>query len=150
MDLKDFYRLLLKNLPLVLVCTFLGIAVAAGITYAQTPIYQSNVQLFVSTPASALDISALAQSSSFSQQRVISYAHIINGPATLRPVIKQLNLPYSVEKLASQISSSAPLNTVLINLTVSDPDPNRASAIANAIGVQFGLTVQTLESQTNA
>ena len=149
-DLKDYYRLLLKNLPLVLVATFLGIAVAAGITYAQTPIYQSNVQLFVSTPASALDISALAQGSSFTQQRVISYAQVINGPATLNPVIKQLKLPYTQQELARKISASAPLNTVLINLTVSDPDPNRASAIANAVGAQFGITVQTLESQTNA
>ena len=150
MDLKDFYRLVLRNLPLVLACTFLGIAVAAGITFTQTPIYQSNVQLFVSTPASALDISALAQGNSFTQQRVISYAQIINGPATLNPVIKQLKLPYTEQELARNISSTAPLNTVLINLTVSDPDPERASAIANAVGAQFGSTVQALESQANA
>lgn len=116
---------------------FLGIAVAAGITFTQTPIYQSNVQLFVSTPASALDISGLAQGNSFTQQRVISYAQIINGPATLNPVIKQLKLPYTEQELARNISSKAPLNTVLINLTVSDPDPERASAIANAVGAQF-------------
>ena len=56
---------------LVAVTTGIGIFAAAGFTYVQTPIYQADVQLFVSTPSSALDIGALAQGSSFSQQRVI-------------------------------------------------------------------------------
>jgi len=100
MDLKDYYRLILRNLVVVVVSTFIGIAAAAGITYQQTPIYQADIQLFVSTPSSMLDISALAQGSSFSQQRVISYAQIINGPDTLNPVITQLHLPYTEQKLA--------------------------------------------------
>lgn len=59
-------------------------------------------------------------------------------------------MPYTEQELARNISSKAPLNTVLINLTVSDPDPERASAIANAVGAQFGSTVQALEFQANA
>ena len=50
--------------------TMLGLIVAAGITFSTTPLYQSQAQIFVSTPASTLDISALATGSSFSQQRV--------------------------------------------------------------------------------
>lgn len=146
MDLKDYYRLILRNLVVITVLTLFGAVAAAGITYAQTPVYQADIQLFVSTPSSALDISALAQGSSFSQQRVISYAQIINGPSTLNPVIKSLHLPYTAQQLAKQVKASAPLNTVLIDVTVSDPNPQRAADIANAIGNQFSATASSLDS----
>ena len=150
MDLKDYYRLILRNLLLVAVTTGIGIFAAAGFTYAQTPIYQADVQLFVSTPSSALDIGALAQGSSFSQQRVISYAQIINGPGTLNPVIQSLHLPYSEQALAKEVKATAPLNTVLIDVTVSDPNPQRAADIANAIGNQFSTTASNLESSSGS
>ena len=148
MDLKDYYRLILRNLKVVLVSTLVGIFAAAGITFSQTPIYQADVQLFVSTPSSALDIGALAQGSSFSQQRVISYAQIINGPATLNPVISALHLSYTETELAKHVKATAPLNTVLIDVTVSDPDSQLAADIANAIGNQFSATASSLESSS--
>ena len=110
MDLKDFYRLILRNLPTILVSVLVGIGVSAGITYSMTPIYQAKVQLFVSTPSSALDVSALVQGSSFSQQRVKSYAQIVNGPETLRPVINKLGLPYTYEGLSKNVTATAPLD----------------------------------------
>lgn len=145
MDLRDFYRLILRNLALTVVSVLLGVGVAAGITYSMTPIYQAKVQLFVSTPSSALDVSALVQGSSFSQQRVKSYAQIVNGPETLRPVIAALDLPYSYEELAKNVTATAPLDTVLISVTVSDPDAYLAARIANAIGQQFAVTANSLE-----
>lgn len=150
MDLRDFYQLVLRNLPLVLVSLLLGVGVSAGITYSMTPIYQAKVQLFVSTPSSALDVSALVQGSSFSQQRVKSYAQIVNGPETLRPVISELDLDYSYEKLAKAVTATAPLDTVLISVTVSDPDPYLAARIANAIGRQFAVTANSLEISGSA
>ncbi|MEI6038411.1 MAG: polysaccharide biosynthesis tyrosine autokinase [Actinomycetes bacterium] len=145
MDFRDYYRLIRRNVVVVLICLFLGVGSAAAVTYSQTPIYETNIQLFVTTPAAAVDISALAQGSSFSQQRVKSYAQIIGGPATLDPVIEQLGLKTTSTQLAKQIKSSAPLDTVLINVTVSDPSAQRAVDIANAVGTQFSKTVDTLE-----
>lgn len=145
MDLKDFYRLILRNLPTVLVSVLVGIGLSAGITYSMTPIYQAKVQLFVSTPSSALDVSALVQGSSFSQQRVKSYAQIVNGPETLRPVINKLGLPYTYEGLSKNVTATAPLDTVLISVTVSDPSAYLAARIANAVGKQFAITANSLE-----
>lgn len=149
MELKDLYRLVTYNLGLVLSCVAVLCSATAVVTILQTPQYESKIQLFVSTPASALDITSLVQGSSFTQQRVISYAQIIDGEATLLPVIKALNLPYSPEELAKNITASAPLQTVLINVSVKDSNPYRASEIANALGKQFAITVQQLEAQIN-
>jgi polysaccharide biosynthesis transport protein len=145
MDLKDFYRLVLRNLLLVLLSTVIGISIAGGITYFTTPKYEAKIQLFVSTPSSAVDISALVQGSSFSQQRVKSYAQIIPSSKTLIPVIEKLGLDTTPEKLAKRIKASAPLDTVLINVTVQDESPTRAALIANTIGAQFATTANELE-----
>jgi len=145
MELIAYWRLLIQNRILVGLCTLLGFIASVIITATTTPLYQSNAQLFVSTPAAALDISTLATGGSFSQQRVKSYAQIINSPMTLKPVIKMLELSLTPEQLAEQITSSAPLDTVLIDITVTDPDPLLAADIANAVTDQFGKTVAALE-----
>lgn len=145
MDLKDFYRLVLRNLLVVALSTVLGLATAAGITYATTPMYEAKLQLFVSTQSSDFDISALVQGSSFSQQRVKSYAQIIPSPTTLAPVISKLGLETTPEKLAKRVKASAPLDTVLINVTVTDESPVMAAQIANEIGAYFSTFVNDLE-----
>lgn len=148
-ELRDYWRLITRNLLVMALSLFLGIGAAAAITFTATPQYDASSQIFISTPAAALDISALATGSSFSQQRVKSYAQIINGPATLQPVIDSLKLKTTVDALAKRVSASAPLDTVLITLKVTDTSPARAAAIANAVAAQFAVTVGTLEiSQT--
>jgi len=145
MELIQYWRLIVQNRIIITVSTLLGLIVAAAITFTTTPLYKSQAQIFVSTPASALDISSLAIGSSFSQQRVKSYAQIVNSPKTLEPVIKRLDLNMDATTLSSMITASAPLDTVLISLTVTDTDPQRASDIANAVADQFGVTVGDLE-----
>ena len=114
MDLIEFWHLIKKSRLLIGATTLLGLILSAIITFTTTPIYQAKAQLFVSTPASALDISALATGGSFTQQRVKSYAQIIANPLTLKPVIKDLKLDTTPDQLAKMISANAPLDTVLI------------------------------------
>jgi len=145
MELLQYWRLIVQNRVVIGASTLVGLVIAAAITFTTTPLYESQAQIFVSTPASSLDISALATGSSFSQQRVKSYAQIINSPKTLEPVIKRLGLKMDATTLSSMVTASAPLDTVLISLTVTDTNPQRAAAIANAVADQFGVTVGELE-----
>ena len=145
MELKQYWNLVLKNLTAVLILSFLGATAGMLLSLASPKLYQAESQIFISTPTPAIDIAALQQGSSFAQQRVISYSRVISGPATLVPVIEKLGLQMSSSELAGKISSSAPLGTVLINIAVTDVSPIRAAAIANAVAVQFGETIKTLE-----
>jgi succinoglycan biosynthesis transport protein ExoP len=129
----------------MILSTFAGLVGAAAVTFTATPQYVASAQIFISTPAASLDISALAVGSSFSQQRVKSYSQIINGPSTLGPVIEKLKLDTTPGELGRRVTASAPLDTVLITIKVTDPIPARAAAIANAVAAQFAVTVDTLE-----
>ena len=146
MDLFTIWRLILRHLPLVLVTTTLGLAFGLLATLSATPIYSSTASIFISTPAAVLDVSALAQGSNFTQQRVKSYAQLINAEGTLAPVIAQLGLKETTpEKLASKIRATVPVDTVIIDVTAKDESPLLAKNLANAVAIQFSSTVQQLE-----
>lgn len=145
MEMIMFLRLLKQNRTILILSTFFGLVCAIGFTAAATPLYKSEAQLFVSTPASSIDISALAAGSSFSQQRVKSYAEIINSPMTLEPVIKELALDMSPEELSNQITAHAPVDTVLITISVTNTNPLLAARIANVTADQFGLIASKIE-----
>lgn len=147
MDLRDFYRLFVRNLWYVGLSTLIGISVSLGITFTTPKSYSAQAQLFVSVPPAAIDIGLLATGGNFTQQRVKTYANVINGPDTLNPVIQALELDMTWSELAKKVKGSAPLDTTLINLTVSDSDPLMAAALANAIGKQFEKTAALLELQ---
>ena len=148
MELVLYWRLILQNRILIALSILFGLAASVALTFAATPMYKSDSQVFVSTPVTSLDIAALATGSSFSQQRVKSYAQIVNSPLTLKAVIEKLGLDISAEELSKRVSASAPLDTVLISISVTDAIPSRAAEIANEIAKQFKIVAADLEMRT--
>jgi capsular exopolysaccharide synthesis family protein len=61
-------------------------------------------------------------------------------------VIQSLRLGLTVDGLASEVSVSNPPDTVLLEIAVTDTDPQRAAAIANAVGDQFATTIAAIET----
>ena len=63
-----------------------------------------------------------------------------------KKVIDQLKLPYSVGQLQSELHAVVPSGTLLIDVTVEDPSPARAKAIADAVDRQFARFLNTIET----
>jgi len=145
-DLRDYLRILRKRWLLITVCALLSLGAAAGATLLATPMYEAKTELFVSARADDSVISSVYQGSLFAQQRVKSYADIVDSPGVLQPVIDQLHLDIAPSALAKRVSAQVPLDTVLIDVTVSDASPERARDIANAIGEAFASRVPTIEA----
>jgi tyrosine-protein kinase len=146
MDLRDYGRLLRKRWLLIVACLLLGGAAGYGASALATPIYEARSQLFVSAQSSGVSLSDANQGSLFTQQRVISYAQIVNTPAVLAPVIARLHLNMTTDELATRVSASAPLDTVLINVAVDDASPSQARDIVNAVSQEFADQVTSLET----
>lgn len=149
MDLDGYLGVLRRNWLLILFWV-----VASGVAFgflaeSQQPIYAARAQLFVATSVVPGDLSQTYQGGLFSQQRVLSYAKIVDSPAVVQPVIEELGLRESIEEVQAKIRASVPIDTVLINVTVEDPSPERAKAIADAVVRQFPSFVETLERPSN-
>lgn len=147
MDLKQYARLLRAQWLIIAVSVLVCVVAAGAFAWTRTPMYAARTQLFVSTGSVAADLSQAYQGGLFSQQRVLSYAQIVDSPAVTGGVISMLGLRTTPEELGRHISAEAPLNTVLINVTVEDASPERARAIADAVGDRFSSFVQTLEAR---
>jgi polysaccharide biosynthesis transport protein len=145
MDLRQYLRVLRARWRIVLLCTAVALGASAAAAWTQTPKYAAHLKLFVSTK-DGTDAAAALQGGQFGQQRVKSYADIVSSPGVVEGVRRQLGLGMSADAVASEISASAPLDTVLVNVTVTDVDPVRARDIANAVGSQFASLVRTLET----
>jgi succinoglycan biosynthesis transport protein ExoP len=144
-DLRDYVRILRKRWPIIVAAFVIAGASAAAIASRATPVYAAHIQLFVTTPSGGDNTTGLQQGNTFTQERVKSYAEIVSSPKVLDPVIAALHLPESDTDLAQHVSASAPLDTVLINVSVTDTNPALASRIANAVGTSFSSVVTLLE-----
>ena len=132
MELRDYLRILRRNWILIVVMTLAGIAGGATYSLLQTPQYEATTKVFVSA-SSADSVSDLNAGNSYTQQIVRSYAEVVTTGLVLDPVISELGLDQSTEELATQVSASVTLNTVIVDITVTDPDPVLAANIANSI-----------------
>ena len=145
MDLRDYVRLLRRRWRLIAVCVLLSLSAAIGATVTATKVYTANAQMFVSAQQPSTDISSAYTGSLFTQQRVKSYVSLISTPRIATLVDTDLQTSRSA---VGEISASAPLDTVLIDVSVKDRDPARARDIANSVGRVFPRLVNEIEKPT--
>ncbi|WP_104162773.1 polysaccharide biosynthesis tyrosine autokinase [Cryobacterium sp. N22] len=147
MELKDYLRIFHKSWILILALTLFGVATAATASIATTPTYVASTQLYVSVKSSAdAGSGELVAGTSFARQAVTSYVDVVNSAIVLDKVITDLKLDLTAADLAEMVESSSPLNTVLIDVAVTNDDPVLAAKIANAVGQNFSsIVVDQLE-----
>ncbi|MGA1835727.1 polysaccharide biosynthesis tyrosine autokinase [Herbiconiux sp. 11R-BC] len=143
MELRDYLRVLRKGWIFIVALTLLGVAVGSIYSILKQPEYQATSKVFVSVQSSG-SISELTQGSSFAQGQVKSYADIVTTPVVLQPVIASLGLNLDVQQLAARVSATSPLDTVIVEITATDPNARTASEIANAVASSFQSTVANL------
>lgn len=149
-DLAGYARLLRARKVLILLCACLGLAAAAVATLRAEPVYESRTVMFVSTDDGGTNVDSAYQGNLFTQQRVKSYASVIQSPRVLQSVVDELSLQESADRLAGAVGVDTPLDTVLLNINVRDASPRRAQAIADATARSFQQVVQDLESKSEA
>lgn len=138
LEFRDYIRIVRKGWILIVLLSLLGVASGATYSILTTPRYQATTALFVSVRASGDSTTVeLVQGSTFAQQKVKSYAVVAKSPRVLDSVIQQLGLDGTAAELATQVTTSSPLDTTVIEITVSDDDPVLAASISNAVAENF-------------
>ena len=86
MDLTDYGRLLRRNWFILAVGALLGLL--AGLLYAgqQTPVFEAQASVVVSTGQSS-DVSDLNAGNTFASQAVKTYATVATSPHAKAPII---------------------------------------------------------------
>lgn len=144
MELKDYLRVIRRRWLTIVAATLIGLVLAAAYTFLQTPLYQAKSQLYVSVQAgaSAVDVS---QSNAFAEKRVTSYVTLATSARVLEAVAQELDLNGGARALVDKVSASTPAQTVLIDISATDPDPQQAVNIANSSAKQLITAVNAVE-----
>ena len=119
MELQDYLSVVRKRWRVILLVVLVCVGLASAATLTATKIYESSTQFFVSTTGSE-DSGALLQGSTFTQQRVKSYAQLLTTPRILAPVAAAVGVTGDI---AGQVTATTPPDTVLIEVAVRDSDP---------------------------
>ena len=133
MDLHDYLEVLRRRWISMIIVALATVACAAAVTLAMTTKYTATTRLYFAVEGSE-SLTDLAQGSSFAEKQMTSYAEVARSPLVLDPVIERLNLQTTSTELARTVTAAIPPDTVILEISAVDPNPERAAAIANAIG----------------
>ncbi|MDG4819613.1 polysaccharide biosynthesis tyrosine autokinase [Micromonospora sp. WMMD956] len=144
MDVRDFLRTVRRSWWVVLLSVMVGLAVAALVTVRTEPRYAASVTFFVTTPNQG--VTDAYQGNVFMQQRVKSYADLLQSDRLAQSVVGKTPLGLTAEEVQARVSAAALPDTVLLRGTVTDTDATRALRLTEAITTQFVDLVKEVES----
>ncbi|MCK0090475.1 polysaccharide biosynthesis tyrosine autokinase [Rhodococcus sp. F64268] len=149
MEVHDYLRILQARWKIVAVTTVVAVLAALGASLLTTPQYEAKTRMFVST-SSGGSVQEIYQGNLFSQQRVASYTKLLTGTNLAERTIDTLGFTdMTPNELASKVTAASAPDTVLIDMAVTDPSPERARDIANAMSDEFVTMVRELETPEN-
>lgn len=145
MTVQDFGRILRARWKII--CGTIAVVVLAAVGYSllAIPQYQASVRLFVSTPSDGTNTQTY-DGGLFAERRVLSYSELLTGDVLARRTIDKLGLDMTAAELLNEVEASVPAETVLIDVTVTDPSPTRARDIANTLADEFVVMAAGLET----
>lgn len=150
MTARDHLNLLTQQWRVIVAAGLLGVVVA-GILVLVAPVkYAASVTLYISTQQTNSSSTDAYQGSLLSQDRVKSYTELLSSYRLGQEVATDLGLREDPQAIADEISASVTPNTVLLTAEVTDVSPERAEAIAGAIGRRFPALIAQLEKPANS
>ncbi|MFT4122981.1 MAG: polysaccharide biosynthesis tyrosine autokinase [Microbacteriaceae bacterium] len=149
MELRDYIQIIRRSWILIVAITVAGMLTAGIASLFMTPIYTSSASVFFAIQSGSGTASDLNSGVTYVQNQVASFAEIATTDLVLQQVINDLNLDETVSQLASDVTASAPLDTVIIEISVEDASPARAAKLANAISSELTSVVEELTTTSS-
>ena len=138
-DLRQLFTLLVRKSWLIAVISILCAAFVFLWTYFLiTPQYEADIKVYVNNSSLSLGSASFSISSSeisAAQSLVDTYVVILNSRSTLDELVTRTGLDYTSEQLGKMIRAEAVNGTEIFKVTVTSPDPEDSTKIANAIAL---------------
>ncbi len=153
MELKDYWNTIRHRWKVILLCLFVSVGLAGFLTWQATPQYASSARIFIATTDAGAETGGAYQSGLFATQRASSYADLVGNRQLAERVNEALGGALDPDALADRVSARVVPDTVILQITATDPDPARARDIAQAYANGLSSLVTELETpsgKTNA
>lgn len=133
-DLRELLATIKKRFWIVILTTVIAVGISVVVTNrTKVQFYQAKTTMIVNIETYENQSVLTSDQISAGQKLAVLYGEIIKSRAVLQPVIEKLNLEITPQQLAGMISVSQVNETHIMNLAITDTDPDRAREIANTI-----------------
>lgn len=146
MDLRDLLSVLRARWTAIVGATLIGGVLALALSLLTPPTYEAKIQFYVTVAGGDNPAAAAYQGSLGAQQRVQSYAALIESTDIAREVISTSGVELTPHEVAARTTATADSNTVLLDIAVTDSDPQRALEIAQGFGEVLPGVINRLET----
>ena len=151
LDLKELFSYYVKNLPIIILTTILALLV--GYLYIeefQVPMYNGTTTIILVENKEDKENSTVTQNDLTVNEKLVStYSEIIKSRRVLKPVIDDLELDTTIDKLKKQITVTSVSGTSIIEIKVSDKNKRIAVKIANKIAEVFETEISDIYKLEN-
>ena len=154
LDLKELFSMFWNKKLEIILITLMFVAVGIGYSYFFVkPEYTSTTSLVLAQSSSSGqtgDGAISATDLTMNSKLVSTYSELIKRKAILGQVCENLNIPDSnIQELRGKIKVNSAKNTEIIEISVTNKDPNKAAAIANEIAKVFGEKIVEIYNISN-
>lgn len=131
----------------IVLCAMVGAAISfTYTTYRITPLYQASLKMIVNSKRDAYAVLTVSDVTS-AESLVATYAAVIKSNRVLDRVIEKLELNMGWTSLNGMIAVNPVNNTPVMNIVVTNPDPEMARRIVNTIAeVAPAIIVDAVEA----
>jgi capsular polysaccharide biosynthesis protein len=131
--LRVYTGIVLRWLWFLLLCTLVAGGIAFGVSRLQTPVYAASTLLIVDSQSSTDAYSNLLAS----DQLVSTYLSLIKTQPVMQQAASAVGGITVTQLEAATTVSNPGVSTQIIQIQVDDTNPQRAAALANAVGTAF-------------
>jgi polysaccharide biosynthesis transport protein len=131
-DLRELVSVLNRRKWTIASITALTVAAALFFSFRQTPVYASKAKILVKPPTTNQALQGIPAVVSMDTERELIQSSVV---ATL--AVRKLDPALSPDSLLGHLSVSVPVNTQILEITYSDPDPVVAEHGAQAFAESY-------------
>ena len=132
LDLLDlFYYLKKRILIIAAVCLVFAVIGFVGTKAFITPTYTTNTRMYVLNRSNENNF--VTSDFQIATYVMNDYKALITGRNVTKEVVERLDLTISPEDLSNKINITSPENTRVLQINITDTDPQRAADIANVV-----------------
>jgi capsular exopolysaccharide synthesis family protein len=144
--LREYLRVARRHWWVLAASVAVALVVALIVNWNTTPVYAARVTFFFSTPiAGATD---LYPASMFNISRLSTYAKLLTSDEVATPLAGTPGVDLDPEEVRESITAETVADTVMMEVSVEDRDPNRAMLLLTRITHRFETAIEDLERPT--
>jgi len=144
-NLPEIVRFTRTHWAILLIASVIGIVAGMGMSLAKPHTYKATAQILVTT-GNEPSAEAARWAIEFAQAQIPSYALLVKSQENATRAVDAIGSSENPARLAGRISTSFVKDSVVLNVSVTDRDPEHAVILVNAVADEFTKLAQEVDT----